>query len=70
MTLDESLSLLNQFMRELVPGEVYNIEVDTDEHGEPALRLETESKRAIVAWSELQYMWQEMLNKHGDENIG
>ena len=70
MTLQEHIDLLSKFMDELVPGEVYNIEPDTDEAGDTVLRLVSESKRAMVAWSELQYMWQEMLKTHGDENIG
>jgi len=69
MTIDETRSLVAMFMRELVPGEEYEIVVEESD-GQFKLELVSESKRAIVAWAEISYALEQMIDKQFDQNIG
>lgn len=69
MNIDDTRDLMHTLMTELVPTEDFDIDIE-EVDGQLKLELRTESKRAVVAWSELSFMLEQVIQKSFDENIG
>ena len=63
-------ALIYQVMETLVPDEEYSIEIG-EVNGQYKFELNTESKRAMIAWAEISFHLEDSLEKEFQEqNIG
>jgi len=53
--------LIEQTMETLVPGEEYSFDI-TEINGQLKFELNTESKRAMIAWAEISFHLEDSIN--------
>lgn len=66
---EELKVLILQVMETLVPGEDYSIDI-SEVNGHYKFELNTESKRAMVAWAEISFVLEEGIDRDQDESLG
>lgn len=61
--------LMIQIMETLVPGEEYSVEID-EVNGQYKFELNTQSKRAMIAWAEISFHLEECIEKEQEQSLG
>lgn len=69
MTREELKQMLVNVMESLVPGEEYSIDIQ-EINGQYKFELNTQSKRAMIAWAEISFHLEECIDKSMDESLG
>ncbi len=69
MTEQDLKELIEGAMQTLVPDEEYSVSV-SEINGQLKAELNSESKRAMVAWAEISFMLEDMIERVADESLG
>lgn len=65
----ELKQLIIDMMETLVPGEEYSVNVEVI-NGQYKFELNSESKRAMIAWAEISFHLEECIDKAQQETLG